>query len=163
MHDLFKASVGTFLKNVSWKYGEPDIRKVEHCHWFHTFNSQGRPQKYTNVVGGHYHKIDWKVDEKGEMVATCGPALHKIVKKSRNGSKRKIEQHVQWDDFRENASDDEKIRDRHTHVMEYILSEEMDADSVRKLRNSHAGEIIAANEARQGGTFENDEVKMTGA
>lgn len=160
MHDLFVAKVATMKKNKSYKYGEPMIVELGHSHVFHTFNSQGRPQNRTNEVGGHFHEIEWGEDENGNPFAKCGPAMHKIVKKSANGKKRKIVQLCQWDDFTGNGDEDDKTRDKHRHEMEYINSEEMNADTIRKQRNSGAAQIIAANEARQSGKFDNDEVSM---
>lgn len=85
MHHLFKAAVAKMHKNVSWVKNSPKFVEVEHVHFFHTKNSMGMAQEHTNEVGGHFHKVEWGVDAKGNPVAKCGPALKKVNKRGRGG------------------------------------------------------------------------------
>jgi hypothetical protein len=160
--DLFKCELSTMKKNISFKYGEPKIEDVEHVHFFRTFNSQGRKQIFTNPVGNHYHKVTVEEDENGNLVAKCGPALHKVTVKGRNGRKRKIEKYVSWDDDTDLALKEgrEVLKDEHTHEMTYLRSEELNADSNKKMKNTNAAEIIAANEKMQSGVYNGTEISM---
>ena len=63
-HDLFKLEVAMMKKNVSFVLDDPKYEDVEHCHFFHTVDSSGRPQSQCNPVGNHFHEI--KVIDKGE-------------------------------------------------------------------------------------------------
>lgn len=57
-HDLYKLSVATMRKNVSWEPKKPDIVRIEHVHIFHTVDSNGKKQNTCNQVGGHHHDIE---------------------------------------------------------------------------------------------------------
>jgi hypothetical protein len=113
-HDLFKLKIAKFKKIL----GIPDINllkknpelvrivDVEHCHFFHSVDSNGRPQKYSNSIGGHCHEIKVYMDEHGVLQAECGPPLRRL-------DKSRAEPKEQYD--------------YHTHEIEYIESEEFTA------------------------------------
>lgn len=130
-HHLFKAEVATMLKNQSFRKGDPKIEPIEHVHMFHTVDSSGRTQIVTNAVGGHYHKIEWEIDDSGELVAKCSPPYTTKIK-SVAGRQRKMEVAVEWEDELNNKM----IKDTHVHEMTYQWSEKLSADTVRKRRNA---------------------------
>lgn len=118
-HDLFKGSVGLFKSNKSYIYGDPKIVDVEHVHFYHSHNSQGRKQRYTNIVGGHFHEIKTKVDKNGDIVAECGPPLTKKWLRMPNGENRSQVVPVEyW-----NGYTHKNVVDDHTHDFQYIHSE----------------------------------------
>lgn len=138
-HHLFKASIGKFLKDIS--IGQDDLRidQVEHVHYYHSVNSMGHAQKYTTLVGGHFHEVTWSLDPKtGEPVAKCGPALKKIIKNTPRGQKTLIEplkffnkEHNQW------------IEDNHAHDMSYMGSDELSTAQIQDTQKKNAQMIQA--------------------
>lgn len=134
MHHLFKAAVAKMHKNVSWVKNSPKFVEVEHVHFFHTKNSMGMAQEYTNEIGGHFHKIEWGVDAKGNPVAKCGPALKKVNKRGRGGLMTTINKAVSWVDKYDDESEEKTIIDDHTHEMEYLGTDEL--STVRPSQNS---------------------------
>lgn len=141
-HDLFRLKVTELLRNNSFKKGNVQLEKIPHVHFFHTFDSNGRPQKYSTPAGGHFHEVTWQVDEKtGELVATCGPALQYVYKKRAGGQKRYLEG-VKWED----EVNDSLVVDSHTHECEYAWSEELSSKVVQARRD--AGAKIAEQQVR---------------
>lgn len=129
-HDLFRLREANLKANKSWKYGVVQLEEFPHVHFFHSFDSAGRPQQYSTPSAGHFHEIKWHVDEDGNFKATCGPAKqYKYVK--RGGTQKKIMSDVAW-------HDDERgtIVDNHTHDVEYRWSEELSKDLISKKRNA---------------------------
>lgn len=117
-HDLFKAELATMKKNTSWKTGQPRIDEIEHVHHYHSRDSFGRVQKYTNPVGGHFHEITFDpVSGKIE----CGPALQKTVVKLKSG---KLKQTVGPISFYDENREIE-IKDDHKHEITYKYSEDI--------------------------------------
>jgi hypothetical protein len=125
MHHLFKATIAIMRKNVSWVKFQPKLVDVEHVHFFHTKNSMGMPQEYTNEVGGHFHKIEWGVDASGNPVAKCGPALKKIQKRGRGGLMSTINKPISWVDKFDEESEERVLTDDHVHDMVYMGSDEL--------------------------------------
>lgn len=122
MHHLFKGSVEKFLKNTSWQRGVVRIEPVEHVHFYHTINSMGMEQKYTNSVGGHFHEVKVVKNESGEIVRVdCGPALKKIMRKTPSGLGKTTYEPIKFDD-KENG---QIIVDDHKHSFEYKGSDEI--------------------------------------
>ena len=75
-HDLIKLEMTIVERNMSFNPKRPRYVPVEHCHFFHTFDSNGKPQRHCNRVNGHFHEVFWDEDT---LTAKCGPALcHKI-------------------------------------------------------------------------------------
>lgn len=146
-HDLFKSSLANFKRNTSWTIDNPRIQNIPHIHFFHSHNSQGRPQKYTNNVGGHFHEVETYVDENGNIIAKCGPALRKVTKRLKNGKQKRVIEPVKWfDENRESDGKDPWIVDDHSHILDYQYSEEINPHSVmeRQGRNAQAMQAIAA-------------------
>lgn len=130
-HDLFKASLEKYKKNLSFRKGVVKIEHIDHIHYFHTFDSNGKAQKFTNTVGGHFHEIRWFTDDDGVLRAECGPPLTTVYKK-RAGMQKRVIEPVKWED----EEHDRMVADEHKHTMEYMWSEELDANTVRKRRNA---------------------------
>lgn len=145
-HHLFKATDAHFKKNLSWISKQPRIDLVTHNHHFHSVNSMGMPQKYTNQVGGHFHEITWEVGKDGVPVAKCGPPLRKVPKKT----KTVIEQ-VKYE-----KEDNEWDVDNHTHSMVYLYTDKISLQSIQNIQQKNAAVVQAASNAK----FENSEVKM---
>lgn len=117
-HDLFKLSVATMKKNVSWNES-PMIEQFEHCHMFHTVDSNGRKQSVCTPVGGHFHEITVHKAESGVPVLEIGPP-RKWVQKKRHGKFIKVMAPVVLDK-------EDGITDNHTHEYVYLGSEKIKA------------------------------------
>jgi hypothetical protein len=133
-HHLFKALVARMKKNIAWRKGQPDIREVEHVHFFHTVNSFGMDQEHTNEVGGHFHAVTWSVGDDGELRAVCGPALKKISKRGRDGYPVTKIVPVQWENkFKEDEDESDFVTDTHTHVMSYEGSDVITSSQIKQI------------------------------
>lgn len=73
--DTFKLEVANFMKNLSFDAKNPIWQGVEHCHFFHTFDSAGRVMTTSSKVGGHHHTIEISENDKGELTGKCSPAI----------------------------------------------------------------------------------------
>lgn len=142
-HDLFRFSVVDLKKNTSYKKGEIKLELIPHTHFFHTFDSNARPQTHSTPTGGHYHEVKWSVGEDGLLHATCGPAL-RVVHKKLAGRMKKVIEPVKWFD----AFGEKWVEDNHTHVMTYAWSEELTADSVRRRKNHQEAQVQAQMQAK---------------
>ena len=116
-HDLYKLESSVMRKNVSYTK-IPVLEPIEHCHWFHSVDSNGKKLDRTHAVGGHYHKIELKEID-GELTATCGPAIYSIVSPNSPNGKRELSP-----DY-----------DQHTHRVSYIRSEQV---TIRKYNDAAA-------------------------
>lgn len=143
-HDLYKSDVKKFMRNTSFKRGIITIVEIEHAHIFHSHNSQGKVQEYTSTVGNHFHKVTTSIDEDGNLIAECGPALRQISKKKPSGSKRVIEP-VKWMDYDGDGPEDGTvILDTHTHSFEYQGSETLSGTKVAAIQSRTQAAIAAA-------------------
>lgn len=138
-HHVWKAAQSFFLKDLSFGQEELKLDKIEHVHHFHNVNSMGHAQKYTTMIGGHFHEVTWNLDPKtGEPVAKCGPALKKITRNTPRGTKTTVEkfkffnkEHQQW------------IEDDHTHDMLYLGSDELSTAGIQEIQRQNATMIQA--------------------
>lgn len=138
-HHLFKALLSKMKKNISWKRGQPDIREVEHVHFFHSVNSWAMPQEYTNEVGGHFHKITWDYDANGTPIAKCGPSLKKISVRGRDGRPVSKIIPVEWPNIlKEHDDDPDMIVDAHLHEMSYEGSDVIQSAALKEIANQQA-------------------------
>lgn len=135
LHHLFKAEIAKFKKNTSHTPGAPRFLDVEHVHFFHSVDSVGHAQQFTNHVGGHCHKVEWSVDENGSLVAKCGPAVRKKKKMTRNGVQtvyepvfyeRKFSEESGYTENIDEIATTERIVDNHRHEMTYLGSDDVD-------------------------------------
>lgn len=130
-HDLYKLEVESMVKDLGWDKDDPQYHSIEHCHFFHTYDSSGRKQEVSTAVGGHFHII--KVTEQGDgqppkVECVSGPMTWKMVKvKGKRGRVRKM---VPVNDV-----------DHHRHDIQYLQSDEV---SLRKA-NSEAAKLIGRN------------------
>lgn len=141
-HDLFKAEIAEKKHNVSWKWGEPKIRLVEHSHYFHTHDSHGKPQTKTTAQAGHWHEVTWEMKD-GVPVAKCGPPLHQVTRDPVSGKRFKKAQTQQLKFYDDNLNNGEGggVLDDHTHEMTYIESEVLSAAKVQA-RNQATAQAI---------------------
>jgi len=110
--DLFKLEVAECNLNKSWN-DVPMLEQIEHVHFFHTYDSNGRKMARTNIVAGHFHVIEY--EEQGEnkpvkIISVSGP-MHEV--------KRRIM--GRWQKVAEPIS--ESLQDEHTHKITYRRSE----------------------------------------
>lgn len=128
-HDLFKLKVAVMRKNVSFT-DIPDYVPIEHCHTFHTVDSNGKKQTTSNPVGGHHHEIEVINVKDGVPTLRVSPPM-KFVRERVAGRTRKIAVEVEGDS--------------HTHEVEYLGSERI------RLRatNAEFAKLDAAIRARQ--------------
>jgi hypothetical protein len=144
-HHLFKAEVADTLKNTSWTRGNPKIVKIEHCHFFHTIDSNLREQKYTTPVNNHYHKVSWFIDSDGELRAECGPPIRKVTKTRRDGSTRTVEEPITFEnDHTEENGLEDTIIDDHRHDMTYIGTDRISPKIVKAMQEKTVAAIATA-------------------
>lgn len=131
-HDLFKLTVALMKKWMGYNKGEKDpedLISAEHCHFFHTIDSDGKPQQFCSSIGGHFHEM--KLVDNGDGVPTVecvsGPLQFKFeaYRKNRSTKRRKVA--VPANDY-----------DNHKHDTEYVRSEKV---ALRKV-NKDAVELV---------------------
>ena len=111
----FKLESAVFLRNISFNSKKPLIETFDHCHIFHTYDSSGKELKQCNSVGGHYHIITLR-EENGKFIADCStPICNK-------------------------GSSDLLDKDKHTHNVVYLKSEEFQARNV----SVEASQLVSA-------------------
>lgn len=139
LHHLFRGQLAEFLKNRSFKPGNPDITKVPHQHFFHTINSAGRPQKFTAAVGGHFHEVQWRINKlTGELEAECGPPLKKVAFTGPDGLTQYENVPVEFKDTTGSMGKRGAIIvDSHTHEMTYEKTDEISPDKIRATQTAN--------------------------
>lgn len=157
-HHLFKALLASFKKNVSWKAKVIDLHDIEHVHHFHSVNSHGMPQKFTNIVGGHFHEVAWELGPNGEPVAKCGPALRKVTRKTPIGMKT-VTEIVQWETYNDQGQPI-MVQDKHSHTMQYIGTDVLTQEAIQATQKANSAAFVSP---EPGATFENSEVSMVPA
>lgn len=115
-HDLFKLEVAKMRKNVSYT-DVPDVREIEHCHLFHTVDSNGKKQVASNQVGGHHHDIEVTADADGVPTLKVSEPRRWVLKKVRGKNQR-----VSVPIFLNSEKDE---WDNHTHAVTYLGSEKI--------------------------------------
>lgn len=110
--DLFKLEVAECNLDKSWN-DVPQLEQIEHVHFFHTYDSNGRKMARTNIVAGHFHVIEY--EEQGEnkpvkIISVSGP-MHEV--------KRRVM--GRWVKVAEAIS--QNLQDDHTHKISYRRSE----------------------------------------
>lgn len=133
-HDLFKLKVASLKRNISYT-DIPTFESVEHTHFFHTYDSDGRQQTYASSVGGHTHKVTWERSEGGDLIGKCGPA---IKVQGANFAPAYAAVNVKMRNPNTGLVEKTNVPDDHTHEVEYLFSEKINArvmnpDSVRAM------------------------------
>ena len=114
--DLFKLEVAECNLNKSWN-DIPMLESIEHVHFFHTYDSNGRKMARTNIVAGHFHVIEYEEqggDKPVKILSVSGP-MHEV--------KRKVL--GRWQKVAEAISD--TLQDDHTHKISYRRTERVQA------------------------------------
>lgn len=110
-HDLFKLSVAKMYKNVSWD-ADPHWERFEHCHIFHTIDSNGKKQTTCSPVGGHFHVIETTPQAGGPPKLAVSPPMRMI----------RIKQGKKWV-TRPEPIEYENPDHSHTHEVQYLRSQ----------------------------------------
>jgi hypothetical protein len=141
-HSLFKLELATFLKNTSYKFMRPEIQNVEHVHFYHSVNKQGKPNKYCSPVAGHFHEmsVEWDGEEIKKMV--CGPPLtmKKIKIPGTTRAVKKITE-VVYERIDMNTGERSDVVDKHIHEMSYIHTETINPIAQKKAVQSEKEKI----------------------
>lgn len=117
-HDLYKLEVGSFMKNLAVSGSDDlDLVKVEHCHFFHTVNSEGKQQTNSSMIAGHFHIMKITPQKDGPPKVTCASGPMMFARKSTIDAKGKRKFKtviVPINDY-----------DNHTHKVTYLRSTEV--------------------------------------
>ena len=150
-HDLFKLGVANFKKNISLTPGDPQLIDVEHCHFFHSFDSRGREQIKCTPQAGHWHQIivhrdedgEIMMDENGRPMIECGPPIKHNYKRIK-GAVRKVAGPVRFRGQDEFGNEGYSVDD-HTHEIIYIESEKLTSNRVKSVMTETASSIELSN------------------
>lgn len=151
-HDLFKSDVQMMIKNIFNRelQQDEDLRPTEHVHYFHSHDSNGRPQEKCVAVGGHYHKITTTdkdgnplMDSNGRPKIVCSKPYRQV--KVRRGRKMvTVEEEVTF----KMEKDGKTMVDDHTHTFHYEKSQELSPDKIEQMKRQNARGIIQAFEGQ---------------
>lgn len=117
--DLFKLEVAECNMDKSWN-DVPNLESVEHVHFYHTYDSDGRKMMKTNTVAGHFHVIEY-VDQGEEKPV-------KIV--SVSGPMRELKRRIKGRFTKVNEPVADKLEDNHTHKVTYRRTEKIQARQI---------------------------------
>ena len=131
---LFKAELARCLKVDKW--GAEKVKRVEHVHFFHSHNSQGKEMTQTAAVGGHIHEVSYGVDSDGNWVAKCGPPLRKVTRLVAGVPRVKYEK-ITYKNPDYTGDNDEILVDDHTHEMTYRGSEKLSTARVQEIQREN--------------------------
>jgi len=74
--DTFKLEVEKMYRDISPDPKSPQIIPLEHCHMFHTYDSNGKSQTKSSAIGGHTHPMNVEYNTDGQIISCqCGPAI----------------------------------------------------------------------------------------
>ncbi len=135
-HDLYQLMPANMVKDLGFK-GDHKLYRVAHCHFYHTFDSNGRAMKHSSPTGNHFHELipkQVKDPATGEMKLeyVCGPA----VREKRVFSARQKRWVKGYEYLPHN--------DRHTHQVKYCHSQEIQT----RQTNPMAAAVIAQEEQK---------------
>lgn len=152
-HDLFKSDVKKMIKCIFFREDgkgrgamqAEDLKPVEHTHFFHSHDSNGRIQTKCVSVGGHHHKITTHDEEGNPLVDKAGRPYVKCSKPFRMVKFRKgkrlvtVEEEVKFE-----MEDGNVVEDGHTHVFKYEKSKELSPDKMEQLKRQNAKAMLGA-------------------
>jgi len=99
-HDLFVLSTAKMLRDTSYNQqpSEDTLIPVDHQHFFHTVDSNGKKQTTCSPIGGHFHVMELISEAEGDKPATyrCGPPV-KIIKQKVAGKFRDVAVPIAYD------------------------------------------------------------------
>lgn len=148
-HHLFKLKVATMKRNISWKFKEPMIREIEHCHWYHSLDDRTfQPEHRSQAVGGHYHEMSYdfgKPDANGNPTVVCGPPMRLDTKKLPGGRTIQKPGPVVYEAVNE-AGEEVKIVDSHTHEISYEGTEVLTQIGLSEARNMERAKVSSTME-----------------
>lgn len=149
-HDLYCLENTTTFKDMSWREDmEPIWEPMVHKHFFHTFDSDGKPQTRSTATMGHYHPIQLIPSQDGSPPKIiCGPASKDMMVKDKRTRQLK-KTSVVLDD-----------REAHTHEVTYRHSEKLKARKVNE-EALKAQSTILAKETAQFSDEERKTIKET--
>jgi len=137
VHDLYKLEVSSMLKNISWNSDIENV-SIEHCHFFHSVDSDGKVQTTSNSVGGHFHVMEVIQNASGAPTVKCsGPKTY--GKSKYQGKYRKA-----IVPYYPGNADEGVAGDNHTHEVTYIRSCEIHP----RVNNTEALKVISADAAK---------------
>jgi len=106
-HDLFKLLPAKMVKDVSYNPDAPILVHLDHCHIYHTVDSNGKAMTESSPVGNHHHKVI--VDEvEGKLKVYVSEAMRYVKR-----GKKVFESPL--------------ANDHHTHEVQYLGSHEVKA------------------------------------
>lgn len=127
--DLFKLKLANAMKNIALQdSGMVELEKVEHCHFWRTYDSDGKKLIYSAPVAGHFHEITYEEGKAGEPVKVLkvsGPL--RMVQKKIKGIMKVVPEPVNPD-----------LEDNHTHEIEYLRSHKVES----RTQNVRAAQMI---------------------
>ena len=140
VHDLYKLKVASMLRNISWN-AVPENVSIEHCHFFHTVDSDGKVQTTSTAIGGHFHEMEVIPQANGVAKVICksGPMTHGKTKFRGQWKKTNVPYYPE--DKEGNIGDD------HTHEVQYISSCEI----TPRINNIEALKVIGEDASKSAG------------
>lgn len=140
-HDLFELEPAECLKDVTPYAKRATIVRVEHKHYFHTFDTRrGKKLTSTEPKQGHIHEMTFIEHDDGSVSAECGPPLRERILTDGNGE----ESGAEWVpvSFLDKKTRSQQVDD-HRHVVTYVGSETMSVNG-NKARNSQTAKDIVS-------------------
>lgn len=117
--DLFKLELSTCNLNKAWNE-MINLESVEHVHFFHTYDSDGKKHTRSQAVAGHFHIIEWEdqgTNKPAKILSVSGPMRE--VKRRVRGRWTKVVEPI-----------DHNLEDNHTHDITYRKTDHVKAREV---------------------------------
>lgn len=125
--DLFRLKLATAMKNVALQdSGMVDLEKVEHTHFWRTYDSDGKKLNYSVPVAGHFHEIKYEETDGVVRVISCSPPLRMGTQKIK-GQIKTVPVPINPD-----------LEDNHVHEVEYLRSHKVQP----RIVNAQAQQMI---------------------
>lgn len=167
-HDVFRSDNKEALRDVSYKHMQPDLQKIAHAHVYHSHSNSGKKNTKTGSACGHWHNVEHYDDPvTGQITAKCGPAMHEVQVQIEDTNEffTKVEpvSFIKIDrSGGENTGKKIRIMDDHTHVLEYLGSEDLSPSKIKNDLESQRAEAAAMGVA-VGGVTDNTPKPMSAA
>lgn len=137
--DLFRLKLATAMKNVALQdSGMIDLEKVEHTHFWRTYDSDGKKLNFSVPVAGHFHEIKYEETNGVVKVISCSPPLRMGTQKVK-GVTKMVPVPINPD-----------LEDNHTHDVEYLRSHKVQPRIVNAAAQQMIGEVAVKNSGIQG-------------